>query len=85
MIAELLQEKQLLPTFSALPCTDAVVCAIDEQRKPAAMALCASMRKAGISTYFVLGERKPKWVYERAEKMNSRKIFMSNYLHVVCC
>lgn len=82
VIVELLKAKGLLPETSKAP-VQVMVYAMDASLSDKAVAAASELRRDGICVDMVLDERKPKWVFQRADK---RGVGLCYSLHCnVCC
>lgn len=82
VIVELLKTKNLLPNFSKNKDVDVVVYVMpgDSDEKDAmlvkAMQLASQLRSEGKSVYTVLDDRKPKWVFQKADRLGATAVVM---------
>lgn len=76
VIVELLKMKNLLPDV-AQGSVQVVVFPMDESLRGQAVAAATALRSAGISVDVVLESKKPKWVFQRADKIGAGS--MKNY------
>lgn len=68
---ELLESKNKLPTFEKFQVVKAVVCATDHNSCLTAATFATQLRNSGVSTDLIMGERKLKWVFQRANSLNA--------------
>jgi histidyl-tRNA synthetase len=73
VIIELLAMKNLLPNLSSCN-TEVVAYAMTEALREPLLKLVLSLRRAGIAVDMVLDERKPKWVFQKADKVNAKYV-----------
>ncbi len=76
MIIELLESKKLLPEFPVFRTVQAVVYAMEDKYYQQALSCASLLREEGISTEVIFGARKPKWAFERADKLKAGTIIM---------
>lgn len=67
--------KSLLPDFT-VGAVDVVAYAMKEELRDKMIKSVQELRKAGLSVDAVLDSRKPKWVFNRADKMGARKVLL---------
>merc|ERR1711907_591178 len=72
---ELLTAKDLLPDFS-IPDIDALVYTMDEDLRANAIRVAGQLRTEGIKVDVVLDSRKPKWAFQRAEKLGASAVVL---------
>jgi histidyl-tRNA synthetase len=77
VIIELLKDKGLLPDFSNNN-IQVIAYAMDENLRSRACAIISNLRYKGINIDFILDTRKPKWVFNRADKLGVRKLLIIN-------
>ena len=70
VIVELLKMKGLLPDV-AQGSVQVVVFPMEESLRGQAVAAATALRSAGISVDVVLENKKPKWVFQRADKIGA--------------
>lgn len=75
VIVELLKMKGLLPDTSK-PSMSTLVYAMDPSLHKLALSAAVKLREAGISVETVLEDKKPKWVFARADKKGFRSVVM---------
>ena len=75
VIVELLKIKGLLPD-TAKPSVDAIVYAMDPSLNSLALKTAIELRESGISVETILDDRKPKWVFQRADKKGTKNVVM---------
>jgi histidyl-tRNA synthetase len=68
VIVELLKTKGLLPDTASLRGTQVLLYCRDAPAMSHTLAAASALRRAGVSVDLVLGEKKPKWVFSRADK-----------------
>ena len=73
VIVELLKMKNLLPDV-AQGSVQVVVFPMEESLRGQAVAAATALRSAGISVDVVLESKKPKWVFQRADKIGAGSI-----------
>lgn len=85
VIVELLKMKNLLPDFSRNCAIDSVIYVMPQQEEDTAVADAMSMkakklanelRAANKSVYMVMDSRKPKWVFQKADKLGAGTVIM---------
>lgn len=74
VIVELLKMKNLLPD-TAQGSVQVVVFPMVEELRGQAVAAATALRSAGISVDVVLESKKPKWVFQRADKIGAGNAF----------
>jgi histidyl-tRNA synthetase len=70
VIVELLKMKNKLPSFEKSS-VQTMVFPMDESLRPKAVAVAAQLRAAGLQVDMVLESKKPKWVFQRADKIGA--------------
>ncbi|KAJ1436624.1 hypothetical protein B484DRAFT_325004, partial [Ochromonadaceae sp. CCMP2298] len=75
VIYELLKAKGLLPQLEG-GSVDVLVYPMEESLRPQAIKTATTLRKAGHRVDIVLDSRKPKWVFNRADKIHCRVVVM---------
>ena len=75
VIVELLKSKSLLPDTSTNS-VQIVVYAMVETLRTSACAVVNLLRESGYSVDFVLQQKKPKWVFQHADKINASLVVM---------
>ena len=89
VIMELLKSKNLLPDMTQKSIVDVVVCylavgdnAVEDQKKLQMLAVKAAteLRKNGFAVDLILENKKAKWMFQRADKLNAGK--MACYIFV---
>jgi histidyl-tRNA synthetase len=75
VIVELLKMKNLLPDFRQAP-VDCVVYAMKDSLRSKILEYVQNLRSNGFSVDVILDERKPKWVFQRADKMQIRHVIV---------
>lgn len=75
VIVELLKMKNLLPD-TAQGAVQVVVFPMVEELRGQAVAAATALRSAGISVDVVLESKKPKWVFQRADKLGAGESFV---------
>lgn len=75
VIIELLKDRGLLPDFSNNNNIQVIAYAMDENLRSRASAFISNLRYNGINVDFILDSRKPKWVFNRADKIGVRKLY----------
>jgi histidyl-tRNA synthetase len=80
VIVELLRSKNLLPetTYSGV---QIVVFSMMESLRPDACSATMKLRDAGYSVDMILSNKKPKWVFQHADRLNAGSFF--SYLYSV--
>jgi len=71
VIIELLKERNVLPSFSGVG-IDSVVFAMKEDLHDDAIAIATKLRKSGQSVDVVLEQKKTKWVFKHADRIQAR-------------
>ncbi len=74
VIAELLKEKNLLPTLA--PFVQDVVFAFDESLREAATQVAARLRDAGRSVDLILENKKLKWAFKHADMAGAQRMVL---------
>lgn len=74
VIVELLKMKNLLPDVSAP--TDVVAYAMSEALRGKMLSVVQGLRRAGVSVDTILDERKPKWVFQKASRMQAKHVVL---------
>ena len=75
VIIELLASRDLLPDTSKGE-IDAIVYPMEDSLRTMAVTAAKEMRGAGINVDVILEQKKPKWVFSRAEKMGANAVVM---------
>ena len=75
VIVELLKMKNLLPDTSKAA-VNTMVYAMDPSLNSLALTTAVKLREAGISVETILEDKKPKWVFQRADKKGTRSVVM---------
>ena len=75
VIMELLMAKKRLPDFKSNG-VEVMVYAMSEALRPRAIAMCRRLRAAGLTVDLVLDARKPKWAFQRADKVGTPLVVM---------
>lgn len=83
VIVELLKTKNLLPDFSQNNNIDVVIYKmplkegdLGGEMESKAVQLATELRSQGTSVYTVLDERKPKWVFQKADRLGAQSVVM---------
>lgn len=71
VIIELLKERNVLPSFDDAG-IDSVVFAMTSDLYPSAIQIATTLRKAGQSVDVVLEDKKTKWVFKHADRIQAR-------------
>jgi len=75
VIVELLKMKNLLPPTDQ-GAVQVIVFPMEEHLRGKAIAAATALRKVGISVDVVLESKKPKWVFQRADKLGANVVVM---------
>jgi histidyl-tRNA synthetase len=75
VIVELLKMKNLLPEVTSNP-VDCLAFAMKGNLQSKMIPLVQNLRHAGCVVDMVLEEKKPKWVFQRADKLQIRKVIV---------
>jgi len=78
VIVELLKSRALLPELegSNLDAVDAIVYPMDDNLRMKAVEIASTMRDKGLRIDLIMDQRKPKWVFQRADKNNTPLVIM---------
>lgn len=76
VIVELLKMKNLLPDFSKNPIDCMMFVIKDEALRMKMIPIAHQLRLQGLSVDMVLEDRKPKWVFQRADKMGVKNVIV---------
>ena len=74
VIVELLKERKLMPELGRS--VDAVVFAMGSELRPQAAKAAAALRAAGVAVDLVLEDKKTKWVFKHADRLQAGHVFL---------
>lgn len=75
VIIELLASRGLLPDTEK-PHTQVLLYAMSSALRPKAISIANALRDGGLSVDFVLDDRKPKWAFQRGDRLGAQKVVM---------
>ena len=78
VIIELLNSKNLVPDLSK-NCVDVMLYAKDSRAKKNTLSTATQLRESGLSVDVVLQNKKPKWVFQRADKSGVSAVVLIDY------
>ena len=78
VIVELLKSRGLLPELDGinLDAVDSIVYPMDDNLRVKAVEIASTMRDRGLRVDLIMDQRKPKWVFQRADKNNAPLVIM---------
>jgi len=78
VIVELLKARGLLPELDGinLDAVDSIVYPMDDNLRVKAVEIASTMRDRGLRVDLIMDQRKPKWVFQRADKNNAPLVIM---------
>ena len=76
VIIELLKSRNLLPSFDKIVSVDAIVYAMEDSLRNKSIEICNELRSKGLRIDLIMDSRKPKWVFQRADRLNAPLVLM---------